>query len=115
MNLKLIPTPEFSRSVKKLNKKYPLIRKDLETLETLEKELSENPKSGIELGNNIFKVRIPNSSIPAGERGGFRVVYYYKDNNNIYLLAIYSKTDIENISDRRLADIVEKNGLGSMR
>ncbi len=110
MNLKLIPTSEFSQSVKKLNKKYQLITKDLKTLE---KELLKNPKSGIKLGNNIFKVRIPNSSIPAGKRGGFRVVYYYRDSNNkIYLLAIYSKTDIENISDRRLLDILAKNGLG---
>lgn len=109
MNLKLIPTPEFSRSVKKLNKKYQLITKDLKILE---KELIANPKSGIELGNNSFKVRIPNSSIPTGKRGGFRVVYYYKDqNDNIYLLAIYSKTDLENISHRKLADILEKNGL----
>lgn len=109
MNLKLIPTPEFSRSVKKLFKKYKLIAKDLKTLE---KELIDNPKSRIGLGNNIFKIRIPNSSIPAGKRGGFRVVYYYQDpNNKIYLLAIYSKTDLENISDRKLTDIIEKNGL----
>ncbi len=109
MNLKLIPTPEFSRSVKKLYKKYRLISKDLKILE---KELITNPKSGIELGNNSFKVRIPNSSIPAGKRGGFRVVYYYIDTNNkIYLLAIYSKTDIENISEKSLSDILEKNGL----
>ncbi|MCK5199847.1 MAG: type II toxin-antitoxin system RelE/ParE family toxin [Spirochaetales bacterium] len=109
MNLKLIPTPEFSRSVKKLYKKYRLITKDLKILEN---ELITNPKSGIELGNNSFKVRIPNSSIPTGKRGGFRVVYYYKDqNDNIYLLAIYSKTDLENISHRKLADILERNGL----
>ena len=109
MNLKLIPTPEFSRSVKKLYKKYKLITKDLYFLE---KELITNPKSGIELGSNCFKIRIPNSSIPTGKRGGFRVVYYYKDpNNKIYLLAIFSKTDIENISDRRLSDILKKNEL----
>ena len=109
MNLKLIPTPEFSRSVKKLQKRYKLISKDLKTLE---KELFKNPKSGIGLGNNSFKIRIPNSSIPTGKRGGFRVVYYYRDQNNkVYLLAIYSKTELENISNNKLADILEKNGL----
>ncbi len=109
MNLKLIPTPEFSRSIKKLYKKYHLILKDLKILE---KELISNPKSGIELGNNSYKIRIPNSSISTGERAGFRVVYYYRDQNDtIYLLAIYSKTDIANISDRKLADILGKNGL----
>ena len=109
MNLKLIPTPEFLRSVKKLYKKYRLITEDLKELE---KELITNPTSGIEIGNNSYKIRIPNSSIPTGKRGGFRVVYYYRGpNNKIYLLAIYSKTEIENISDRKLSDLLEKNGL----
>ena len=86
--------------------------RETKDLKYLEKELFTNPISGIELGNNSFKIRIPNSSIPIGKRGGFRVIYYYKDeNSNIYLLAIYSKTDLENICDRKLADILKKNGL----
>lgn len=109
MNLKLIPTPEFSRAVKKLYKKYRLIFKDLEFLEN---ELLNNPKSGIDLGNNCFKLRLSNSSIPTGKRGGFRVVYYYRSQNTkIYLLNIYSKTELENISDNRLLEIFKKNEL----
>ncbi|MEA1912012.1 MAG: hypothetical protein U9N32_10140, partial [Spirochaetota bacterium] len=62
--------------------------------------------------NNCFKIRIANSSIPTGKRGGFRVVYYYIDQyKKIYLLNIYSKTDLDNISHSRLIEILEKNGL----
>ena len=78
----------------------------------LEKELFTNPKAGIELGNNCFKLRLPNSSIPTGKRGGFRIVYYYRTRNiKIYLLDIYSKTELANISDKKLLEILKRNGL----
>jgi len=109
MNIKLIPTPEFSRSVKKLFKKYKQIFKDLEILEN---ELLNDQKAGISLGNNCYKLRLSNSSIPIGKRGGFRVIYYYRiQNSNIYLLSIYSKTELENISDSRLIEILKTNSL----
>jgi mRNA-degrading endonuclease RelE of RelBE toxin-antitoxin system len=108
MNLKLIPTPEFIKSVKKLNKKYRRISKDLETLRTV---LTENPEAGIKIGNNCYKIRIPNSSVQSGKSGGFRVIYYKVTDTNIFLLAIYSKSELENISDRRVIEIIKKNNL----
>ncbi len=63
-------------------------------------------------GNNCFKLRLQNSSIPAGKRGRFRVIYYYRNQiNKIYLLDMYSKTELENIEDKKLICILEKNGL----
>ena len=104
MNLKLIPTPEFTKSVKKLAKKYRLIARDLTYLE---QELTAG-RFGIELG----KIRIPNASIPTGKRGGFRVIYFYRcENEKIYLLEIYAKTEIENIDDNRLIEILKNNDL----
>ncbi len=109
MNIKIIPTPEFSRSVKKLYRKYKQIHKDLEILEN---ELLNNQKVGINLGNNCYKLRLPNSSISSGKRGGFRVICYYRNRNyNVYLLSIYSKAELENISNARLIGILKKNGL----
>jgi mRNA-degrading endonuclease RelE of RelBE toxin-antitoxin system len=107
--LKIVPTPEFVKQVKKLAKSYKQISNDLESLK---QQLLLNPKSGIELGNKCFKVRVANSSIPTGKSGGFRVVTYYFDENNIVrLLLIYSKTEKENISDRELDEILKNNGL----
>ena len=63
-------------------------------------------------GENCFKIRLENSSIPVGKRGGFRVIYYYIDEKNIlYLMAIYSKSDLENISDEKIVNILKRNGL----
>ncbi|MDP2894749.1 MAG: hypothetical protein Q8N78_10340 [Sulfurimonas sp.] len=61
MNFKIDTIPRFEKDVKKLKKKFPKIKNDL--VKFID-ELSSNPELGINLGENIFKVRIPNSSIP---------------------------------------------------
>jgi mRNA-degrading endonuclease RelE of RelBE toxin-antitoxin system len=109
MNLKIISLESFNRDLKKLFKKYKKITSDLKTLQS---ELLANPKAGIELGNGCYKIRLANSSIPTGKSGGFRVIYYYLDaQNNIYLMSIYSKTELSNISDEKLLEILNANGL----
>jgi len=108
MNLTIVTTPEFDKSVKKLFKRYKLIPKDL-TL--LEKELNSNPQAGIDIGSNCFKLRLANSSVPTGKSGGFRVIYFLRTKEKIYLLAIYSKSDLENLDEKRLVEILVANGL----
>lgn len=110
MSLIIKPLESFKKEVKKLQKKYKLISNDLKSLQ---KELQTNSKAGIELGNNCYKIRVQNSSIPTGKRGGFRVVYYYIGSNGvIYLMSIYSKSELENISDEKILEILKDNGLG---
>lgn len=108
MSLIIIATPEFKKSVKKLAKRYKQISKDLKSLE---KELTQNRQAGVDLGDNCFKIRLQNSSIPTGKSGGFRVIYFFKQQENIYLLEIYSKNDLNNIEDKRLVEILRANGL----
>jgi len=105
MNLKIISLGSFTKDVKNLHKKYKAITKDLRTLES---QLQENPKCGIHLGNACYKIRLKNSSVPTGKSGGFRVIYYYLDEeNNLYLMAMYSKTELENISDDKINEILK--------
>jgi len=73
MNYKIETIPRFEKDVKTLKKKFPKIKKDLEKFIS---ELALNPELGTNLGDNIFKVRIANSSIPTGKSGGFRVITY---------------------------------------
>ena len=108
MNLNLIATPEFKKSIKKLAKRYKQISKDLTILE---EELTQDSTAGIHIGNNCFKIRLPNSSVPTGKSGGFRVIYFFRQEANIYLLDIYSKSDFENIEEKRLIEILSANGL----
>ena len=107
MNLKIIPTPEFNKQAKKLSKGYKNITDDLRKFKN---ELLENPRLGVELGHNCYKVRLSNSSIPTGESGGFRVITYYIDEEGIIrLLLMYSKTEKESVSNKEIQEVLAAN------
>jgi mRNA-degrading endonuclease RelE of RelBE toxin-antitoxin system len=103
MNYRILTTPRFKKEVKKLSKKFKKIKDDILILVH---EIQKNPKSGVSLGNGAYKVRVSNSSIPTGKSGGFRVITYFLDGDDIYFLTIYSKTEKENISDNELSEIL---------
>ena len=105
MNFKIETIPRFEKDVKKLKKKFPKIKNNLVSLI---KSLSSNPELGINLGENIFKVRVPNSSIPTGKCGGFRVITYYKEEDILYLVTMYSKTEYNDILTNKLRQIVKE-------
>jgi len=105
MNFKIETIPRFEKDVKKLKKKFPKIKNDL--VDFIDK-LSSNPELGIDLGKNIFKVRVPNSSIPTGKSGGFRVITYYKKDTILYLVTIYSKTEQNTILIEKLKRIIQE-------
>lgn len=105
MPYNILTIPEFDKNIKKLSKKYKLIKNDLLSLiESLQK----NPKEGVHLFGNCYKIRLANSSVPTGKSKGFRVItYYIDDKNNLYLLSIYSKSDQENIKDENIAELLK--------
>lgn len=109
MNCRIIPTPEFAKQAKKLSKKYPKLSEDLTTLNDI---LLENPTSGIPLGNNCYKIRLQNTSRNKGKRGGFRVIIFFIEADNVVrLLAIYSKTERDNISTEDIRKVLMSNNL----
>ena len=99
----------FRKKFKKLHKKN---RKLLDDIKGLEKELKENPTTGISLGHSMYKIRMANSSRNIGKSGGFRVITYFIDENDvIYLVEIYDKSAIDSISVDELKDILDKETL----
>jgi len=95
----------FEKELKKLAKKYKKISSDLIKFK---KEILKNPTLGTPLGNDCYKIRIANSSVPTGKSGGFRIITLIKiQKEKIILLTIYSKTQKENISDEELKAIIE--------
>jgi len=105
MSYEVIAIDEFQKDVKKLYKKYKHIKSDiLELIEKLENDFD----IGINLGDNLYKIRVKNSDI-GGKSRGYRVMYYTKlSNNKIYLMTIYSKTKQETIDVSTLKPILNK-------
>jgi len=100
----------FVKKFKRLNKKNKKLVNDIAELV---KVLEEDPTIGVFLGNDIYKIRMANSSKNIGKRGGFRVITYYVDENEIvYLVEIYEKNAIENIPTDELIALVEKEFKG---
>ncbi len=109
MSLRIISLPSFKRDVKNLFKKYKNLVADLRSLR---QTLAGDPRSGIALSKSLYKLRLANTSASSGKSGGFRIIYYYTDHQGaVYLLKIYSKTDITSISESRLVEILKENGL----
>ena len=104
MSYSVLTIPQFEKDVKKLAKKFKSIKKDLSKLIN---NLKEQPTQGTSLGHGLYKIRLANSSIPTGKSGGFQVITYFIDEEeNLYLLSIYSKTEKETISDDELKEIL---------
>lgn len=105
MNYKLVLISFFKRRAKKLIKKYPSLKNEL--IELSEKLLN-NPKLGESLGNNCFKVRLAIRSKGKGKSGGARIItHFYIEENTIYLLTIYDKSEVESISDKELKELLK--------
>jgi mRNA-degrading endonuclease RelE of RelBE toxin-antitoxin system len=104
MNYSVELTENFKKEAKRLSKKYPSIKTDLEDLG---KTLSKNPTTGTHLGNNIYKVRLAIKSKGKGKSGGGRVMTHVKVvNQTVYLFSIYDKGEKENISDNEIKELI---------
>lgn len=112
MSCKIIPTPNFQRDVKYLKKKYRHIISDLNEFNTI---LGDNPLYGEEipgLEGKVLKARLASSDMKSGKSKGYRIIYYFMEQEStIYLLTIYAKAYIENISVAGIKDIISKYGL----
>jgi mRNA-degrading endonuclease RelE of RelBE toxin-antitoxin system len=105
MPYNILTIPEFDKNIKKLSKRYKLIKNDLFSLIEL---LRKNPHEGIRLFGSCYKIRLGNSSVPTGKSKGFRVITYCIDEeNNLYLLSIYSKSDQENLKEEDIIELLK--------
>ncbi len=109
MNYSIYLTPDFKKLFKKLSKKYPSLKTDLEGL--IER-LKKQPDTGIHLGHGVYKVRLAIASKHRGKSGGARVItYLITDDNEVYLVFIYDKNQLDNISKKQIFDILKRAGL----
>ncbi len=102
--IKVLPSKIFEREFNNLLKKYKNIINDVEKLVN---ELKVNPKIGIALKNGAYKIRIKNSDNNKGKSGGYRIITYIVREERVYLIAIYSKSEQENMSDQEIKERIK--------
>jgi len=110
MNYRVIITKNFEKQARRLTKKFPSLKKDLERLENL---LINNQPLGTPIGKNAYKIRFAVKSKGKGKRGGMRIITYLEldllidELTNVYLLTIYDKSETENITNSELLQLIE--------
>ena len=104
MKYNILTIPQFDRQIKRLARKYPSLKAEFIALI---EELEGNPKKGIPLGNNCFKIRLALASKGRGKSGGARLItHFYVENEAVYLLSIYDKSEQTDISDKELRELL---------
>ncbi len=107
MSFSIIPIQSFSKEIKKLSKKYPSLKQDYANLLD---EIEADHKLGTPIGKNCYKIRLSITSKGKGKSGGARVITHLLVNfedETLYLLKIYDKSNLENISDAELTNLLK--------
>jgi mRNA-degrading endonuclease RelE of RelBE toxin-antitoxin system len=104
MNYDVIPTRRFARELKRLAKKYPSLKG--EYAELIDRPSAE-PLTGTLLVRSCYKIRLAIASKGRGKSGGARVITcVYVSARTVYLLTIYDKSEISDVADSDLADML---------
>ena len=112
MQYKIESLATFDREVKRLSKRYPSMAADIKALKA---EILNNPSLGVNLGNNVRKIRMRIASKGRGKSGGARVititVVAAVDETEINLLYIYDKAERSNITDAEIKALLKECGV----
>jgi len=95
----------FDRQIKRLIKKFPSLKKEIQTLID---RLAIEPTSGTSIGHDCYKIRIAITSKGKGKSGGARVITHVLfKNETVYLLSIYDKSELENLTDKEILELLK--------
>lgn len=101
--------PDFKGQLKHLKRKYPSVTTEVrELVHQLQRD--ERPGDVVsDVGySGVFKERLRNRSARRGKRGGFRLIYYEQYPDIVFLLLIYSKTEVDNIPAHEIRAVLER-------
>ena len=107
MSFDIIFSPSFKQSIRRLEKRYPSVKKDVRLAIEV---LSENPNLGVLIpgGFGVRKLRIRNSDVKRGKSGGYCLLYHIRETEAaICLLLLYAKSDKENITSNEIRLLLE--------
>ena len=104
--MKVRTSEEFRIAYKRLKKRHKSLQHDFERLLV---SLLENPIQGVEIEENVRKIRLAITSKGRGKSGGARVIIRVRlIADELQLLYIYDKSDYENVSDAFLRDVLKR-------
>jgi len=95
----------FDKQSKRLAKKFNLLKNDLEGFIN---NFDDYHSTATNISNNTFKVRLSNSNKNRGKSAGYRIYYYIKLEESIYLLTIYDKSQIQSINEEILTELINE-------
>ena len=105
-NFRIELSDKFERQAKKLLKKYPSLKEEFVELRN---SLAQNPKQGVHIGLNCYKIRIAIASKGKGKSGGARVItHVYVEGTTVYLLTIFDKSEQETLSKQELKELLKE-------
>ena len=96
----------FDREFHRLNRKY---RNLVSQFVPLVARIGSGGKPGdrvLGTRHEVYKVRLGNPAARRGKSGGFRVVYFVRAADHIVLIAIYSKTDKDDIHPAKIQRMI---------
>ena len=109
MSYSVVLTDHFKKEAKRLTKKYRSLKAELEALGD---ELAENPTTGTPLGHDLYKVRLAIASKGKGKSGGARVITLVRIvQQTVYLVSIYDKSQLQNLSKEQIQELLQQEGL----
>ena len=106
--MKFETLPLFDKQFKKLAKKYNFIKSDIETFIN---DFDTLHTQSIPIKNHIYKIRLANSNKNKGKSAGYRVYYYLKVDDIVYLVVIYDKSEIEMIDETIVHNAIKEINL----
>ena len=91
------PSSIFKREAKRLIKKFPSLRAEIDNVK---EAILEDPHHGESMGGGFYKIRVPIASKGVGKRGGARIVTYVQVVDEVvYLVSIYDKNERSDIDE----------------
>ncbi len=104
--MKVRMSADFKASYKRLKKRHKSLETDFENLLA---SLLQNPQQGVELSGGARKIRLAITSKGRGRSGGARVIIRFLIiADELQLLYIYDKSDLSDISDSYLNDLLKR-------
>jgi len=109
MSYNVVLTPSFKHSVRKLQKQFRHVKDDVRVAIQV---LLQTPRLGVVIpgGSGVRKLRVRNTDLTKGKRGGYRLLYYVEDQPvpTIHLLLLYAKSDREDVTRQELKRLLDE-------